>query len=98
MPLITVRREDAAILHLHGAPSRLAGASGWFCLGPRQPKEMLQLAAEDEVVIAKELLGTRLVEMGKEDLGLGHQFLADEDLAGDGSPLGAKGEHLDRVS
>src|SRR6266542_3658487 len=104
MPLITVRREDATILHLHGALSTLACASGWCSvirsavrLGSGQPQEMLQLAAEHEVVLAEELLRTRLVKMGKKDLGLGHQFHADEDLAGDGGPLGAKGENVDRI-
>src|SRR5262249_38531422 len=97
MPLITVRREDAAMLHLHRALSTLACASGWCCLGPRQTKEMLQLAAKDEVVLAEDLLRTRLVKMGKEDLGLSHQLLTDEDLASNGSPLCAKSDNLARI-
>src|SRR5262245_129941 len=58
---------------------------------------MLQLAAEDEVVIAEDLLRPCLVKVGEEDLGLRYQLLADEDPTRDRGALRTEDQHLDRV-
>src|SRR5262245_57971146 len=84
IPLMTTRREDEAMMPPYGKDSdgarsgcRRPAAAGVAVLAlgqHRQAQQVLQLSAEDEVVLAEERLRPRLVEVGEEDLGLGDQF------------------------
>src|SRR5579863_8992661 len=88
MPVTTTRRA-ATMGHLSSGPKSRSGAVGAVGEHLRQSQHVLQLAAEDEVVIAKDLLGARFVEMSEKDLRLSHGDLARPRHSSRESPGGA---------
>src|SRR5262249_58175783 len=70
---------------LKARPEPRPARSGPFilalCQHAGQPQDPLQLPAKDEVMIAKQLLRSRLVEVGEEDLRLGDDLAADHDAS-----------------